>query len=195
MSRTLQKRVSGWMVLTLVGAVGLVIVGAFALTKPLPEYLIAKGSVLPGEELRPEAFEPRRMDLGSLSGMYLKPEDLQEDLVFSEVILSGELIPKRMLVGGVQSHTSIVLRPSLPVSSQIEPGSWVQIWRTVSTPDGFIGEQLIPFSQVISISDDGSLISDQSAEVEVSISQEQAGILLPAISSENAIFLLLANSR
>lgn len=195
MSRTLQKRVSGWMVLTLVGAVGLVIVGAFALTKPLPEYLIAKGTVLPGEELRPEAFEPRRMDLGSLSGMYLKPEDLQEDLVFSEVILSGELIPKRMLVGGVQSHTSIVLRPSLPVSSQIEPGSWVQIWRTVSTPDGFIGEQLIPFSQVISISDDGSLISDQSAEVEVSISQEQAGILLPAISSENAIFLLLANSR
>ena len=195
MSRTLQKRVSGWMVLTLVGAVGLVIVGAYALTKPLPEYLIAKGTVLPGEELQPEAFEPRRMDLGSLSGMYLKPEDLQEDLVFSEVILSGELIPKRMLVGGVQSHTSIVLRPSLPVSSQIEPGSWVQIWRTVSTPDGFIGEQLIPFSQVISISDDGSLISDQSAEVEVSISQEQAGILLPAISSENAIFLLLANSR
>jgi hypothetical protein len=195
MSRTLQKRVSGWMVLTLVGAVGLVIVGAFALTKPLPEYLIAKGTVLPGEELRSEAFEPRRVELGSLSGMYLKPEDLQEDLVFSEVILSGELIPKRMLVGGVQSHTSIVLRPSLPVSSQIEPGSWVQIWRTVSTPDGFIGEQLIPFSQVISISDDGSLISDQSAEVEVSISQEQAGILLPAISSENAIFLLLANSR
>lgn len=182
MSRTLQKRVSGWMVLTLVGAVGLVIVGAFALTKPLPEYLIAKGTVLPGEELRPEAFEPRRMDLGSLSGMYLKPDDLQEDLVVSEVILSGELIPKRMLVGGVQSHTSIVLRPSLPVSSQIEPGSWVQIWRTVSTPDGFIGEQLIPFSQVISISDGGSLISDQSAEVEVSISQEQAGILLPAIS-------------
>lgn len=195
MSRTLQKRVSGWMVLTLVGAVGLVIVGAFALTKPLPEYLIAKGTVLPGEELRPEAFEPRRMDLGSLSGMYLKPEDLQEDLVLSEVILSGELIPKRMLVGGVQSHTSIVLRPSLPVSSQIQPGSWVQIWRTVSTPEGFIGEQIIPFSQVISISDDGSLISDQSAEVEVSISQEQAGILLPAISSENAIFLLLANSR
>ena len=195
MSRTLQKRVSGWMVLTLVGAVGLVIVGAFALTKPLPEYLIAKGTVLPGEELRPEAFEPRRMDLGSLSGMYLKPEDLQEDLVFSEVILSGELIPKRMLVGGVQSHTSIVLRPSVPVSSQIQPGSWVQIWRTVSTPEGFIGEQIIPFSQVISISDDGSLISDQSAEVEVSISQEQAGILLPAISSENAIFLLLANSR
>lgn len=195
MSRTLQKRVSGWMVLMLVGAVGLVIVGAFALTKPLPEYLIAKGTVLPGEELRPEAFEPRRMDLGSLSGMYLKPEDLQEDLVFSEVILSGELIPGRMLVGGVPSHTSIVLRPSLPVSSQIEPGSWVQIWRTVSTPDGFIGEQLIPFSQVISISDDASLISDQSAEVEVSISQEQAGILLPAISSENDIFLLLANSR
>ena len=195
MSRTLQKRVSGWMVLTLVGAVGLVIVGAYALTKPLPEYLIAKGTVLPGEELQPEAFEPRRMDLGALTGMYLKPEDLQEDLVFSEVILSGELIPKRMLVGGVQSHTSIVLRPSLPVSSQIEPGSWVQIWRTVSTPDGFIGEQLVPFSHVISISDDGSLISDQSAEVEVSISQEQAGILLPAVSSENAIFLLLANSR
>ncbi|MEY4328069.1 MAG: hypothetical protein RIR71_739 [Actinomycetota bacterium] len=194
MSKVFRRRISSWTVLAMTAAICLVIAGVFALNRPLPEYLVAKANLLPGEHLDKESFQLQRLDLSNLGGSYLQPADFREDFVVSELILSGELIPKKSLsTKRLQDFTTLVLESSLPVSELVKPGSWVQIWRTASSSIGFSGELLIERCQVQSVIQDESFGSEKRAWVEVLVSQEQASILLGTIAAELDIYLLVAS--
>lgn len=194
MTRSLRRRVSNWALISAVGAVGLVIAGMLALNRPLPEYLVAKSALRPGEQVSLERFEVQRLDLGSLKGNYLTPQTAPERFFVTELILAGELIPTRRVSDlGFQNSTTLVLNPSLPVSQEIKPGSWVQIWRTVPSPEGFVSELLVARSQVLTISQDDSLISDNESLAEVLVTEEEASILLQTIASDLHVYLLLSS--
>jgi hypothetical protein len=192
MSKVFRRRISSWTIVAVTAASSLVIAGVIALNKPLPEYLVAKTNLLPGERLETESFQVQRLDLSDLGAIYLTPKELGEDLVVSQFILSGALIPRNSLsLKKLHGFTTLVLESSLPVSDLVKPGSWVQIWRTASSPLGFVGELLIARSQVQSVIQDQSFGSEQRAWVEVLVSQEQASILLESISAEDEIYLLV----
>jgi hypothetical protein len=170
-----------------------VIAGVLALNRPLPEYLVAESALRPGEQVGLERFEVQRLDLGSLRGNYLTPQTAPERFFVTELILAGELIPTRRVSDlGSQNSTTLVLNPSLPVSQEIKPGSWVQIWRTVPSPEGFVSELLVARSQVLTISQDDSLISDKESLAEVLVTEEEASILLQTIASDLHVYLLLS---
>lgn len=193
MARSLRRRVSNWAVISAVGAVGLVIAGVLALNRPLPEYLVAASVLRPGERVGLERFEVHHLDLGSLKGNYLTPRNAPEKFFVTELVLAGELIPTRGVSEmGSQNLTPLVLNPSLPISHEINAGSWVEIWRTVPSPEGFVSELLVARSQVLLISEDDSLISDKASLVEVLITPEEASILLQTIASDLDLYLLLS---
>ena len=196
MNKTLRKRVSGWVLLIVIGGLGLFMAAAMALQKPLPEYLVAKEILIPGKEMRAEFFEIQQLDLGPLQNLYLTARDAPEIFTVTDTVLEGELLPNRAVsTMSHQSLTTVVLNPSLPVGQSVAPGSWVQIWRTVSRSDGFLGEQLVSRSQVISISKEDSLVSERDTFVEVLVTQQQASLIIESISSELDIFLLVASSK
>ena len=194
MKRSLRRQVSNWAWISAVGAVGLVIAGLVSLNRPLPEYLVAESTIRPGERVGLEMFEVQRLDLGNLRGNYLTPHSAPERFFVTELILAGELIPTRSL-SHVGSHnlTTLVLNPSLPVSQDIKAGSWVQIWRSVPSPDGFVSELLVARSQVLSIAEDDSLISEKESLAEVLVTPEQASILLQTIASDLEVYLLISS--
>jgi hypothetical protein len=192
MNKVLRKRISNVALIIVTIATGLVIAGAIALNRPLPEYLVAKATLIPGEAIGLENFELQHLDLGVASNLYLTSRNAPELFYLNELLLAGELVPtSKVLELSPEGHTTIVLNPAIPISQKISAGSWVQIWRTIPTADNFLGELLVTRSQVIAVTEDSSLISDHGTLVEVLVTQEQAGLLLQGLSSGLDIYLLL----
>jgi hypothetical protein len=193
MNKVLRKRISNFTLIIAIVALGLVVAGAIALNRPLPEYLVAKSNLIPGEKVDLESFELRSLDLGAAAGAYVHSENAPESFYLNELVLEGELVPARK-VSELQGQglTTVVLNPSVPVSQKVSAGSWVQIWRSIPDAQGFLGELLITKGQVVSVTQDASFISDQGALVEVMVSQQQAALLLESIASDFELYVLVA---
>lgn len=193
MNKVLRKRISNFTLIIAIVALGLVVAGAIALNRPLPEYLVAKSNLIPGEKVGLERFELRSLDLGAASSAYIQSENAPESFYVNELVLEGELVPARK-VTELQGKglTTVVLNPSIPISQKVGAGSWVQIWRSTPNAQGFVGELLITKGQVVSVMQDASFISDRGVLVEVMVSQQQAALLLETMASEFEIYVLVA---
>ena len=192
MKKVLRKRISSWSLLSIVAAAGLIVAAALALNKPIPEYLVARSDLQPGQKISITQLSARPINLGETGSAYLTFRDFNEGYVATDFISRGELLPRRQLsLTQSPGLTTIVLTPSLEVSPSIEPGSWVQIWRTIESSEGFLSERLVDRSQVVSLRQGESLVSSSESQIEVSVSEEQSAIILQTMSAEQDIFVLV----
>jgi hypothetical protein len=193
MNKILRKRISNLTLLLIVAATGLLIAGAVALNRPLPEYLVAKASLIPGEKIGIESFELQRLNLGIASNRYLSASNAPDSFYLSEMVMEGELVATRKVQHlGPEGFTTIVLNPSMPLSQKVSAGTWVQIWRTIPAVDNFLGELLVTRSQVVAVTQDDAIASDRGEFVEVLVSQQQSALLLQTISAEFDVYILVA---
>jgi hypothetical protein len=193
MNKTLRKRISSLTLALLTVAVGMVVAGFITLNRPLPEYLVAKSTLIPGERLGIESFEVKSLDLGSVGDTYLKVRNAPASFYLDEMLMAGELVPnQKVLMAPSLGLTTIVLSPSIPVSQKVTAGSWVQIWRTSPGAQGYMGELLVTRSQVVEVIQDSSFISEPGSNVEVLVSQSQAALLLETLASELNVYVLVA---
>lgn len=192
MKKVMHKRISSWSLLSIVAAAGLIVAAALALNKPIPEYLVARSDLQPGQKISITQLSARPINLGETGSAYLTFSDFNEGYVATDFISRGELLPRRQLsLTQSPGMTTIVLTPSLEVSPSIEPGSWVQIWRTIESSEGFLSERLVDRSQVVSLRQGESLVSSSESQIEVSVSEEQSAIILQTMSAEQDIFVLV----
>lgn len=192
MKRVLRKRISTWSLISIVAVIGVAVAAALALNKPVPEFLIAKEDLEPGQKLSIAQLATHPIDLGETGPYYMALHDFDEGYVITDFISKGELLPRRKL-STIQSTgmTTVVLMPALEISPSIVAGSWVQIWRTIEGPNGFLSERVVERSQVVSIIADDSLVSGSVAQVEVAVSEEQSAIILQSMSADQNIFVLV----
>jgi len=192
MKKVLRRRISTWSLLTIVAALGLVVAAALALNKPLPEYLVAKVDLQPGQKISTTQLEARAINLGEAGSAYLTLRDFDEGYVATDFVSEGELLLIRQLsMTQSTDWTTVVLEPSLEISPSIAPGSWVQIWRTIESSEGFLSERLVDRSQVVSIRQGDSLVSSSGSQIEVKVSEEQSAIILQTMSAEQDIYVLV----
>ncbi len=192
MKKVMHKRISSWSLLSIVAAAGLIVAAALALNKPIPEYLVARSDLQPGQKISITQLSARPINLGETGSAYLTFSDFNEGYAATDFISRGELLPRRQLsLTQSPGMTTIVLTPSLEVSPSIEPGSWVQIWRTIESSEGFLSERLVDRSQVVSLRQGESLVSSSESQIEVSVSEEQSAIILQTMSAEQDIFVLV----
>ncbi len=193
MNKVLRRRFSYLTMVILSIALSLLIAGALALSRPLPEYLVAKETLIPGQRVSMENFDLQSLNLGPSEGTYLRFGGAPDPFYVSEMVLEGELIPTRIVLNDLtKGRTTVVLHPSLPVSQKVIAGSWVQIWRTKPSAQGFIGELLVPRSQVLAVTKDQSFVSADASTVEVLVSQQQAALILETLASEFDVYLLVS---
>jgi hypothetical protein len=192
MKKILHKRISTWSLLSIVAAAGLIVAAALAFNKPTPEYLVARSDLHPGQKISITQLSARPINLGDAGAAYLTVSDFNEGYVVTDFVSRGELLPRRQLsLTQSPGRTTVVLTPSLEVSPSIEPGSWVQIWRTIESSEGFLSERLVDRSQVVSLRQGDSLVSSSESQIEVAVSEEQSAIILQTMSAEQDIFVLV----
>jgi hypothetical protein len=192
MKKILRKRISTWSLLSVVAAIGFVAVFFLSLTKPLPEYLVARSNLAPGSWVSANQFDAQPLDLGTTGDSYITSSALEEGLYLMEFVAKGELITRRTVSAArPEGKTTVVLVPSLAISPSITPGSWVQVWRTTDSPGGFMSERVVERCQVVSIREDESLVSDVGSQVEIAITEQESALILEAISAEQHLYLLM----
>jgi hypothetical protein len=192
MKRVLRKRISTWSVISIAAVIGVAFASAFALNRPVPEFLIAKEDLEPGQKISLSQLAARPVSLGESGAAYWKLQEYEEGRVTTDFIAKGELLPLRQLsLTQLSGMTTIVLLPAMEISPSVVPGSWVQIWRTIEGPQGFVSERVVERSQVVSVIADGSLVSGNKSQVEVAVTEEQSGIIIQSMSAEQDIFVLV----
>ena len=190
MARRLRARPSNTVILIAGCFLVLVLVGIAGLNRPLPSYLIAAGNLGAGTVLTSELIRSESLDLGSVAQGYATDADLDGQALLLPVA-SGELIPRRALGETLASgQTSIRVIPDLKPASQITPGSRVSIWQVVELEDEFDPQLLVVSSLVSDIFLGDGLFAGELPEVELILSRGEAALVLTAITSESAIYLL-----
>lgn len=189
LSIRIRRRISGWLVLTLVVISSSGLLLFFSLNKPLPTYLVAKRDLVPGELLEPADFESVPIDLGPVASKYLTSVSPRLQLVSQ--IPAGELIPiSRLGIELADNQTIVRLIPSVKPAANVKPGSWVSIWQVVETDEKFLPEMLVERAQVSAVEYGEGLFADQLPEVEIVLGSEQATMLITALAAKFEVFVL-----
>ena len=190
MAKRLRARPSNTVILVAGSFLVLVLVGIAGLNRPLPTYLIASSHLGVGTVLQSELVRRESLDLGSLAESYATETDLDGQSLLIP-IASGELIPRRALGKSMAiGQTSIRIVPDLKPASQITPGSRVSIWQVVELEDGFEPQLLVVSSLVSDILFAEGLFAGELPEIELILSRGEAAMVLRAVTSEAAIYLL-----
>lgn len=189
MSIRIRRRMSGWLILTLVvvSASGLFLV--LSINKPLPSYLVAKRDLAAGEALDSSDFLEVPMDLGPVAEKYLS--SVSQRLQLLSQIPAGELIPvSRLGMDFAENQTGVRLIPSTKPASSVKPGSWVSIWQVVEQEDKYLPQLLVERAEVSAVEYGEGLLADQLPEVEVVLSTGQATLLITALAAKYEVFVL-----
>jgi len=189
MSIRIRRRMSGWLILTLVvvSASGLFLV--LSINKPLPSYLVAKRDLAAGEALDSSDFLEVPMDLGPVAEKYLSSVSPRLQLLAQ--IPAGELIPvSRLGIDFAENQTGVRLIPGTKPASSVKPGSWVSIWQVVEQEDKYLPQLLVERAEVSAVEYGEGLLADQLPEVEVVLSTGQATLLITALAAKYEVFVL-----
>ena len=190
MAKRLRARPSNTVILVAGSFLVLVLVGIAGLNRPLPTYLIASSNLGVGTVLGSELVRVESLDLGSIAESYATEADLDGQALLIP-ISSGELIPRRALGESLTNgQTSIRVVPDLKPASQITLGSRVSIWQVVEVEDEFEPQLLVASSLVSDILFGEGLFAGELPEVELMLSRIEAAMVLRAVTSESAIYLL-----
>lgn len=190
MAKRLRARPSNTVILVAGSFLVLVLVGIAGLNRPLPIYLIASSNLGVGTVLGSELVRLESLDLGSIAESYATEADLDGQALLIP-ISSGELIPRRALGESLTNgQTSIRVVPDLKPASQITLGSRVSIWQVVEVEDEFEPQLLVASSLVSDILFGEGLFAGELPEVELILSRIEAAMVLRAVTSESAIYLL-----
>ena len=190
MAKRLRARPSNTVILVAGSFLVLVLVGIAGLNRPLPTYLIASSNLGVGTVLGSELVRLESLDLGSIAESYATEADLDGQALLIP-ISSGELIPRRALGESLTNgQTSIRVVPDLKPASQITLGSRVSIWQVVEVEDEFEPQLLVASSLVSDILFGEGLFAGELPEVELILSRIEAAMVLRAVTSESAIYLL-----
>ena len=190
MAKRLRARPSNTLILLIGSALVLVLVAVAGLNRPLPSYLIAMSNLPPGSELTEANSKLVQLDLKELGNTYAQPSDAS-GLKLLQPVAAGELVPLRILgESPATGQTAIRFTPELKPASLISIGSRVVIWQVVENEGLFESQLLVPSALVTDIAISDGLFAGENPEVEVFMTESEAALLLSAIASEAAIYLL-----
>lgn len=185
------KRVPNWILLAAGSLAVAIALGVAALSRPVPEYLVAATALKPGVPIQPEDLRSVALDLKELGDTYLLAQDLLPGVGVIRVVREGELISRSDLTFEVDDTlTSIRIIPKLKPSDQVTPGAQVSVWKVLETEAGEQVQQLVERAEVLDLVYGEGLFAAEYPEVELRISWEQSALLLQAISAESDIYLL-----
>lgn len=185
------RRIPNWLLLVVGSATVAGALGVAAISKPLPEYLVAAAALKPGAPIQQDALKSVPLDLGETAPLYLLAEDLEPGVGVLRVIREGEILTRADMTFEVDpTQTSIRFIPKLKPSDQVKPGSQVSVWKVVETEAGQEVQQLVARAEVLGLVYSEGLFAAEFPEVELRISWEESALLLQAVSAESDIYLL-----
>lgn len=163
------------------------VVNASRQTTPV---LAAAHTIVAGAALTSEDLRVVEVALGQTGGAYLDPDGLEEGLVATRTIGSGELVPDSAVGDAARSRvTTVVLRSAVDVPGTVTAGTVVEVWAAPLLEHGRYDSPriLVADATVVSVARDDSMIGGGSAALELVIPRADVAAALEAMSDESAL--------
>lgn len=161
----------------------------FGLNRPLPTYLVATGTLLPGAVLDESDFELVELDLGPIASNYA--QSVSQGQTVSNLVREGELVPTVSLREFAPSGlTSIRFMPASHPPSEISVGSHVAVWQVVEVEDVATSQLIVPRALVVAVDEAEGLFAESTPELELQLFAEQATLVMTALASDHPLFVL-----
>lgn len=185
------RRIPNWILLAAGSALLAGAFGVAAVTRPVPEYLVALSALKPGTPIQLEDLRSVSLDLGETAENYLLASDLEPGAGVLRVVRPGEILARADLTFELdETLTSIRFIPKLKPSNQVKPGSQVSVWKVIETESGQEVQQLVARAEVLDLVFGEGLFAAEFPEVEIRVSWPESALLLQAVSAESDIYLL-----
>lgn len=189
MAIRLRRRPRTWVLIAGAMSAALIAVVMLGLSRPLPSYLVAAGSLQPGAVLTDSDFELVELDLGPLADRYAKA--IPDGYTVTTLIRPGELVPSGRLSEYAPSGlTSIRFVPDSHPPSATQEGTHVAIWQVVEVDEASSAQLLVPRALVVDVAEPEGLFAEASPELELQLFAEQATLVIAALAADYPLFVL-----
>lgn len=186
----LVKRRSATPLVAVLATAAALLVLAWVLLRPVPEYLVASEDLASGTRVVPEQLIISRVDLGQSATGYLQPSEFRAGMVLTRPVLRGELLPASALADNVNPlFTQLVVQPSTMPPPQVRAGNRVALWAAAAN-SGFGPRQLVSRAEVTALVEPQGLFSDAWPSVQLLIPRTSVAIVLQALATKQQIYLL-----
>lgn len=175
----------------------ILIAGYLYLSRPLPEFLVAKRDLAAGESISEQDFSKVALDLGPIAGSYLNPENILVGAKLSNPIRAGELVAIENLNGfSAPGQTVIKFQPKLPLAQSLGIGDRVSLWRVQeqSLGETLPGELVVDAGVIQAIEFSEGLFNDELPFVEISVPEGVLPFLLQSLSAGFDVYALAPGS-
>lgn len=150
----------------------------------------ATRTIVPGEAISSDDVRLVDVSLGQVGDAYLDPDALDDGLVATRTIESGELVA-HSAVGDAAAvrTTSVVLRSAVDVPGSVRAGSVVEVWAAPLVERGSydVPRILVADATVVSVTRDDSMIGGGSAALEIVIRRADVASTLAAMADDSAL--------
>lgn len=152
--------------------------------------LAAARTIVPGEVLAADDLRVVDVALGQVGDAYLQGGRLEEGLIATRTIESGELVPLSATGSRDAARTTtVVLRSAVDVPASVEAGTLVEVWAAPMIDRGSYDAPriLVADATVVSVTRDDAVVGGGSASLEVVIPRADVAAALEAMSDESAL--------
>ncbi|MFM1993926.1 MAG: hypothetical protein RL537_615 [Actinomycetota bacterium] len=189
MTIRIRKRVNRWTVVLMALTLAAVGIAVVSLNKPLPNYLVAKRELIPGEPITSEDVEMLALDLGILENKYL--QEIPSNLVVRSTVPAGELIPLTRVGDQLaENQTAIRLSPATKPAASVVAGALVSVWQVIEIEGQFVPQQLVAAAEVAAVDYAEGLLAEEIPEIELLVGKDQAMLVITALAAESDVFVL-----
>ncbi len=162
-------------------------------TATLPVY-VAATTISPGQKISEGDVRVSDVQIGEASAQYLQIGSFPKDAVAQTTIRAGELIPVNSLSSKVNlKNTRVVVPVISEISSEVAPGSLVEIWSSFETDQGFFStpEVIVPQAEVVKVNKQSGLaLSSGPQSVELIVPRDKIASVLEAQANSDVISIL-----
>ncbi len=189
MTIRIRKRVNRWTVVLMALTLAAVGIAVVSLNKPLPNYLVAKRELIPGEPITSEDVEILALDLGILENKYL--QEIPSNLAVRSTVPAGELIPLTRVGDQLaENQTAIRLSPATKPAASVVAGALVSVWQVIEIEGQFVPQQLVAAAEVAAVDYAEGLLAEEIPEIELLVGKDQAMLVITALAAESDVFVL-----
>lgn len=153
--------------------------------------LQAGRTVVAGEPLVSGDFRTVEVNLGTLSGEYLAPEDLRPGLTAARTLADGELVPRSAAEpADARRSTIVVIESSTGIPSDVTTGSVVELWHAPAAMDGAPAQPpriLVAEAIVATVTTTEGMLAGDGTAVEVVIDRVDVAEVLAAITGGSVL--------
>jgi len=161
------------------------------------QFLVAAAPASSGSKLATSSLRVESLNLGSSSGLYLKPDQFRAGSYLLSTVDEGQLIPRASVADAIiDARQPVIIASTMQVPKNIKVGDFVDIWTSDLQDNNKYAPPvtLVLNAEVSDIIQETEVLGGQQLKLQLLVPVASVAPILDAIASKDALSVVLKRS-